>query len=250
MHAYTAEFLGTLLLVLLGNGVVANVVLPRTKGHAGGWIVVALGWGMAVFVAVSCVGAASGAHINPAVTIGLVAADKFDAALAPGYIAAQMLGAMTGASLVLLVYRDHFRASDDPAAKLACFATAPAIRRASSNVTSEIIGTLVLVLAVLLAAKPTITAGAESPAAVPDAMQIGLGSLDALPVGLIVLAIGLSLGGPTGYAINPARDLGPRLVHALLPVPGKGSSDWPYAWIPVAGPIAGALLAAAVFGVL
>jgi glycerol uptake facilitator protein len=243
MHAYAAEFLGTLLLILLGNGVVANVVLPRTKGHAGGWIVVALGWGMAVFVAVSCVGAVSGAHINPAVTIGLVAAKKFDPNLAPGYIAAQMLGAMVGAALVLAVYRDHFRASDDPAAKLACFGTAPAIRRASSNLLSEIIGTLVLVLAVLMAATPNIS----NDGAPPDSMKIGLGSLEALPVGLIVLAIGLSLGGTTGYAINPARDLGPRLVHALLPVPGKGGSDWAYAWIPVVGPIIGALLAAGVF---
>lgn len=250
MNAYTAEFLGTLLLILLGNGVVANVVLPRTKGHGGGWIVVAFGWGMAVFVGVSCVGAVSGAHLNPAVTVGLIAAGKFSAAKGAVYIAAQMLGAMAGAALVLLFYRDHFRAGDDPAAKLACFATAPAIRRASSNFVSEAIGTFVLVLAVLLAAKPSITATVEATAVAPDAMQIGLGSLDALPVGLIVLAIGLSLGGTTGYAINPARDLGPRLVHALLPVPGKEGSDWAYAWIPVAGPIAGALLAAGAFTAL
>ena len=242
MNPYLAEFIGTMLLVLLGNGVVANVVLPQTKGHGGGWIVVAFGWGMAVFVAVWCVGAASGAHINPAVTVGLAAAGKFAWTNVAPYVVAQMLGAMAGASLVFVFYRDHYAASNDAAAKLATFATAPAIRRASSNLSSEIIGTFVLVLAVLLAAEPSISLVDDATGG--SSMKLGLGALGALPVGLLVLAIGLSLGGTTGYAINPARDFGPRIAHALLPVPGKGSSDWDYAWIPVAGPLVGALLAA------
>lgn len=244
MHPYLAEFVGTTLLVLLGNGVVANVVLPRTKGHDGGWIVIAFGWGMAVFVAVWCVGAASGAHLNPAVTLGLYAAGKFAPELVAGYMAAQLAGAFVGAALVLAFYWHHYAASDDPAAKLATFSTGPAIRRAASNLFSEMIGTAVLVLAVLLAVEPFAGPVETGGAAVEPSLRLGLGSLGALPVGLLVLSIGLSLGGTTGYAINPARDLGPRLAHALLPVPGKGSSDWAYAWIPVAGPLLGALAAA------
>jgi glycerol uptake facilitator protein len=248
MHPYLAEFVGTALLILLGDGVVANVVLPRTKGHASGWIVIAFGWGMAVFVAVWCVGEASGAHLNPAVTLGLAAAGKFEEAKVAGYIAAQFAGAFVGAVLVLLSYWDHYAASNDPAAKLATFCTAPAIRRTPTNLFSEIIGTAVLVLAVLLAAEPSISmAGEATDGLAESSMKIGLGSLGALPVGLLVLSIGLSLGGTTGYAINPARDLAPRLAHALLPVPGKGGSDWPYAWIPVVGPILGALLAAGIW---
>lgn len=243
MHPYLAEFVGTLILVLLGNGVVANVMLPQTKGNDAGWIVVTFGWGMAVFVAVWCVGSFSSAHVNPAVSVGLAAAGEFAWSDVPGYVAAQMLGAIAGAALVYLFYRDHYRASDDAAAKLATFATAPAIRRSSSNLTSEIIGTAVLVLAVLLAATPTIEIESESSAE----MTIGLGTLGALPVGLLVFAIGLSLGGTTGYAINPARDLGPRIAHAMLPIPNKGDSDWGYAWIPVVGPILGGLVAAGLF---
>jgi glycerol uptake facilitator protein len=243
--AHLAEFIGTALLVLLGDGVVANVVLPKTKGNSGGWIVITFGWGMAVFVAVWCVGGISGAHINPAVTLGLAMAGDFAWPNVAGFIIAQMLGAIVGAGLVFLFYRPHYAASDDPDAKLATFCTAPAIRDTPSNFISEVIGTFVLVLAVLWAVEPGITL--EGPQ-FPDtqAMKMGLGSLGALPVGLLVFSIGLSLGGTTGYAINPARDLGPRIAHALLPVPRKRDSDWGYAWIPVVGPLVGAVLAALV----
>jgi glycerol uptake facilitator protein len=246
MQAYLAEFIGTAILVLLGNGVVANVVLPNTKGNGAGWIVITLGWGMAVFVAVWCVGPISGAHINPAVTIGLAAAGKFSWNLAAGYIAAQMVGALVGAALVFQFYHEHYAAGDDAAAKLATFATGPAIRHFPNNVFCEAVGTTVLVLAVLLAADPSITMESGAEMGEPGGLKMGLGSLGALPVGLLVLSIGLSLGGTTGYAINPARDLGPRIAHALLPVPGKGDSDWAYAWVPVVGPIVGALVAVAV----
>ena len=248
MHAILAEFIGTALLILLGNGVVANVVLPKTKGHASGWIVISFGWAMAVFVAVWCTSAASGAHLNPAVTVGLVAAGKFGMFKAIPYIIAQFAGAFFGAVLVFIFYRDHYQVSDDPGAKLATFATGPAIRCASSNLFSEIVGTFVLVFAVLLATDPVILIANETTGLFePGTEKVGLGALGALPVGLLVLSIGLSLGGTTGYAINPARDLGPRFAHAILPVPGKGDGDWSYAWIPVLGPLFGALLAAAVF---
>ena len=259
MQAFVAEFVGTALLILLGNGVVANVVLDKTKGHASGWIVIAFGWGLAVFVAVWCVSPISGAHINPAVTLGLAAAGKFPWENVAGFIAAQMLGAILGATLVFLFYRPHYDATNDADAKLATFCTAPAIRRPGNNLLSEVIGTAVLVLAVLLVAKPSITwpslsetrnsrLGETRPRgdSTTDAAQeaeIGLGTLGALPVGLLVLSIGLSLGGTTGYAINPARDLGPRIAHAILRVPNKRDSDWPYAWIPVLGPLLGALAA-------
>jgi len=229
MTALLGEVMGTAILILLGNGVVANVVLAGTKGHGSGWIVIAWGWGMAVFVAVSTVGPFSGAHINPAVTVALAMTDKFAWSGVPGYIVAQMLGAMAGAALVALVYRDHLAATEDPLARRAVFCTTPEIRRTGSNLAAEALGTFVLVFAILLRAEP----------------QFGLGALDALPVGLLVLAIGLGLGGPTGYAINPARDLGPRIVHAGLARAGRGGdSDWRYAWIPVAGPLAGAVVAA------
>jgi glycerol uptake facilitator protein len=248
MNPYLAEFLGTLLLILFGNGVVANVLLARTKAHDAGWIVITFGWAMGVFVAVWCVGEASGAHLNPAVTIGLYAADQFEGEKVAGYIAAQLAGAFAGAGLVLLYYWDHYAATEDAGAKLATFCTAPAIRRTLTNLFCEIIGTAVLVLAVLLATKPSVSmAGPLDGGLAAASLKIGLGSLGALPVGLLVFAIGLSLGGTTGYAINPARDFAPRLAHALLPVPGKGSSDWSYAWIPIVGPILGALLAAAIF---
>jgi glycerol uptake facilitator protein len=243
MHAYLAEFVGTALLVLLGNGVVANVLLPRTKGSGAGWIVIAFGWGMAVFVGVRCFDSISGAHLNPAVTVGLATAGEFSWNLAPGYIAAQMLGALVGAVLVFVFYFDHYAASDDADAKLATFATAPAIRNYPNNLFSEMIGTMVLVLAALLAVDPSITVASGAEANDAGQMTLGLGALGAVPVGLLVFSIGLSLGGTTGYAINPARDLGPRIAHALLPVPGKRDSDWGYAWIPVAGPLLGAALA-------
>jgi glycerol uptake facilitator len=251
MDAYLGELLGTLLLVLLGDGVVANVLLAGTKGHDSGWIVISFGWGMAVFVAVWCVGPISGAHINPAVTLGLAAAGEFAWSKVAGYVAAQMIGAIAGAVVVYLVYRDHYAVTADPDAKLATFCTGPAIRRASTNLLSEVMGTLVLVLAVLLAIEPSLIAdGPLVPGVDMHSTKIGLGALGALPVGLLVFSIGLSLGGTTGYAINPARDLGPRIAHALLPIPGKRDSDWPYAWIPILGPLAGALLAAALFALL
>lgn len=242
MEVFLGELVGTALLVLLGNGVVANVVLPKTKGADSGWIVIAMGWGMAVFVAVWCSAELSGAHLNPAVTIGLAFADRLDWSLAPTYVTAQMLGAFLGALLVWIVYRDHYAACDDGNAILATFSTGPAIRKPSSNVVCEAVGTFVLVYAVLAAAEPAF----EMPGLAADSVpRLGLGTLGALPVGLLVLAIGLSLGGPTGYAINPARDLGPRIAHAVLPIASKRDSDWGYAWIPIVGPCAGAVAAAA-----
>lgn len=237
-----AEFVGTALLVLLGNGVVANVLLPKTKGNASGWMVITFGWGMAVFVAVWCVGPISGAHINPAVTLALTIADRFPPLQAAGYVVAQMLGAIVGATLVFYFYRDHYEIENDPNLKLATFATAPAINRWPRNLFCEIIATAVLTFAVLLAVDPSIDFFDTAASFNVANATIGLGALGALPVGLLVLAIGLSLGGTTGYAINPARDLGPRIAHALLPVPGKRDSDWSYSWIPVVGPLAGAAL--------
>jgi glycerol uptake facilitator len=249
MKACLAEFIGTALLVLLGNGVVANVVLPKTKGNGSGWIVITFGWGMAVFVAVWCVAPISGAHLNPAVTVGLALAEKFAWDQVRDFIAAQLLGGIVGASLVFLFYRDHYVVSNDPDGKLATFATAPAIRNLPCNLVSEIIGTFVLMFAVLLAVEPSITA-VDAAAATTPGMKMGLGSLGALPVGLLVLSIGLSLGGTTGYAINPARDLGPRIAHAILPIPGKRDSDWTYAWVPVIGPLIGTFVAVLLLRVL
>lgn len=236
------EFLGTLLLILLGNGVVANVVLNRTKGNAGGWIVITAGWAMGVYVGVVCSAPLSGAHLNPAVSVGLALAGKFAWAEVVPYIISQLAGAFVGTSLVLLNYLDHYRASDDPGAKQATFCTAPAVRNLPVNLLCEVTGTFVLVITVLLIAEPVITLpGAQEGVSVTG--KVGLGSLGALPVALLVFGIGLSLGGTTGYAINPARDLGPRLAHAVLPVPGKGDSGWGYAWVPVVGPVIGAAIA-------
>lgn len=231
MTPFLGEFIGTALLLLLGNAVVANVVLKKTKGNQAGWIAINIGWGFAVFIAVFIVAKYSGAHINPAVTLGLALAGKFSWNLVPTYLAAQFSGAALGAFLVWVHYRDHFHATRDRNAKLAVFCTAPAIRNYASNLLSEIIATFVLVFAVLYIVEP----------------DVGLGALDAIPVGLVVLTIGLTLGGTTGYAINPARDLSPRIVHALIPIKNKGNSDWSYAWIPVVGPIIGGLLAGATF---
>lgn len=238
MSNFIAEFIGTALLILLGNGVVANVVLSQTKGNNSGWIVITFGWGMAVFVAVFTVSAYSGAHLNPAVTLGLAAAGLFEWANVPTYISAQMLGAALGAFLVWLFYRQHIELTEDKNAKLAIFSTIPAIRSAANNLISEVIGTFVLVFAVLYIAAPTFTSSA-----LPEDPEFGLGALGALPVALLVFSIGLSLGGTTGYAINPARDLTPRLMHQLLPVHNKRDSDWSYAWIPVLGPSIGGILA-------
>jgi glycerol uptake facilitator protein len=231
MVPFVGEIVGTMLLVLLGGGVCANVSLKNTKGNNSGLIVVAFGWAMGVFVGVFCVASVSGAHLNPAVTIGLAIAGKFAWNLVPLYIMAQMIGAMIGAFLVWLFYRQHFAITEDPATKLGVFSTGPAIRSFFDNLISEIIGTFVLVFGVLYIAAP----------------DVGLGAINALPVALLVLAIGVSLGGTTGYAINPARDLGPRIMHALLPIPNKGGSDWQYAIIPVLGPVIGAAIAAWLF---
>jgi glycerol uptake facilitator protein len=241
MQRVLAEFLGTAILIILGNGVVANVVLNKTKGQNSGWIVIAFGWGMAVYVAVFCTAAISGAHINPAVTIALLAANRFNGGwpMAMEYIAAQMIGACVGAIIVYFFYRDHFNATPDGSAKLACFSTGPAIRNLANAFFCEVVGTFLLVLPIfLMAQEHLIDVHGNS-------FTFGLGALGNLPVGLLVLAIGLSLGGTTGYAINPARDLGPRIAHAILPIRNKGSSDWGYAWIPVIAPILGGLFAAA-----
>ncbi|WP_346237575.1 MIP/aquaporin family protein [Niabella insulamsoli] len=231
MNIFISELVGTAMLILLGNGVVANVVLNKTKGNNSGWIVITFGWAMAVFVGVFISSKASGAHLNPAVTVALAYLEKIEPAVIADYIGGQMLGAMLGSLLVWLSYKQHYDQTEDTAAKLATFSTGPAIRSAGHNLITEIIGTFVLIFAVLF-----IIAPASS-----------LGALDALPVALIVLGIGISLGGPTGYAINPARDLGPRIMHAILPIGKKGSSDWGYSWIPVVGPLIGALIAAVIF---
>jgi glycerol uptake facilitator protein len=235
MSPFMAEMIGTMLLILLGNGVVANVLLTDTKGHNSGWIVITAAWAMAVYVGVLVAAPYSGAHLNPAVTIGLAIAGKFAWAKVLPYIIAQMLGASIGATLVWLMYYDHFKRNNKPDAILAVFSTGPAIRNYISNVASEFIGAFVLVFAVFY------IAGAQI---IPSKTPIGLGSVGALPVALVVWAIGLSLGGTTGYAINPARDLGPRIMHAILPIKNKGTSDWRYAWIPIAGPILGGAVAA------
>jgi glycerol uptake facilitator protein len=245
MHPVLAEFIGTCILIIFGDGVVANVVLARTKGQGGGsggaWIVITFGWAIGVFIAVFCVSAFSGAHINPAVTLALAAAGKFSWAKVPAFILAQLLGAFVAGILVYLFYRRHFALTDDPDLKLAVFCTAPNVRDFPTAFFCETLGTFLLVFPIFLMVDPSfqITLGTES----PHTVQIGLGALGALPVALVVLGIGLSLGGTTGYAINPARDLGPRLAHALLPIPGKRDSDWKYAWIPVVAPILGGLLA-------
>jgi glycerol uptake facilitator protein len=234
MSPFTAEWIGTALLVLLGDGVVANVLLNKSKGQNSGWIVISVGWGLAVTLAVYCVNTFSQAHLNPAVTIGLASIGKFPLANVPGYIAAQMLGAFTGAVLVWLVYLPHWRITPDPGVKLGVFCTSPGVRSLAANLLTEIVATFVLVVGIRAALGPNNLQEQHG-------FNTGFGPV---VVGLIVLAIGVSLGGPTGYAINPARDLGPRLAHAFLPIPGKGSSDWGYAWIPVLGPVLGGILGA------
>jgi len=233
-----AEFIGTALLIILGNGVVATVLLNRSKGQNAGWVAITAGWALAVFVGVFSVGRISGAHLNPAVSVAMALAGNFAWSSVPSYILAQILGAMAGSAIVWLAYLPHWKITEDPAAKLAVFCTAPAIRCAPANLLCEVIGTFVLLFGIFTLKN----ASGQLPGAA--VYPIDLGALGALPVGLLVWAIGLSLGGPTGYAINPARDLGPRIAHALLPVAGKGGSDWTYAWIPIAGPLIGGSLAA------
>ena len=234
MSPFLSEFIGTMLLLLLGNGVVANVLLAKTKGNNSGLLVIAFGWAVAVFVGVYSSAAASGAHLNPAITIALAYLEKFNWVDVPLYIAAQFLGAMTGTALVWLAYKKHFDATTDTEVKLAVFCNSPAIPNVLFNLLTEIIGTFALVLGVLFIAAP----------------QNSLGALNALPVALLVLGIGLSLGGPTGYAINPARDLAPRIMHFLLPIGVKRDSNWSYSWIPVVGPIVGGLIAAIIFNLI
>lgn len=226
-----SEFLGTMILIILGDGVVANVVLSKSKGNSSGWIVITTGWGFAVGMAVYIVGWVGGAHINPAVTIGLASIGAFPWALVPAYIAAQMLGAFVGAIIVYFAYHDHFAATDDADGILAVFCTVPAIRSNVWNLVTEIIGTAMLLLGIL---------------GIINSHNV-MGSLGPLVIGFLIWAIGLSLGGPTGYAINPARDLGPRIAHALLPIPGKRDSDWSYSWIPIVGPIIGGVLGAWIY---
>jgi len=239
MNAYLAEFIGTTMLVLFGNGVVANVVLARTKGNNSGWIVITAGWGLAVFIGAFCSAKFSGAHLNPAVTLAMALAGKLEAAKVAGYVIAQMLGGITGGVLVFLFYREHFKASSDADGKLACFCTAPNIRNLPQAFFCEVIGTFMLIFPIFLMTDVSVKFADATQSA-----QVGLGTLGLVPVALLVFAIGLSLGGTTGYAINPARDLGPRLAHALLPIPGKRDGDWGYAWVPVLGPLLGAALAA------
>lgn len=238
MSPFVAEFIGTMLLILLGDGVVANVVLNDTKGNNGGWMVITTAWGLAVFVGVVVAGPYSGAHLNPAVTIGLAIAGKFAWASVLPYIAAQILGAAAGAFLVWLMYFDHFQRTNNPGSILAVYCTGPAVRNYVSNIASEIIGTFVLIFTIFYFSGAEITS-TKTP--------VGMGSLGAIPVALLVWVIGLSLGGTTGYAINPARDLGPRIMHAILPMKNKGTSDWTYAWIPILGPVVGASIAAFIY---
>jgi glycerol uptake facilitator protein len=232
LSIFGAEVIGTALLILLGNGVVAGVLLSQSKAENAGWIVITFGWGMAVMVAVFAVGQFSGAHLNPAVTIGFATIGDTEWSDVPEYIGGEFVGAFIGATLVWLSYLPHWGATEDPGLKLACFSTAPAIRNTAANIVCEIVGTFVLVFGVL-----AFFANADTAAT-------GLGGL---LVGLLVFSIGLSLGGPTGYAINPARDLGPRIMHAILPIAGKGDSDWSYAWIPVVAPLIGGVLGALAF---
>lgn len=229
------EFIGTAVLILLGDGVVASNILKKSKGENGGWVVVTLAWGLAVMCGVFIAGPYSGAHLNPAVSVGLAVAGSFPWADVAPYIAAQLLGGFVGAVMVYLFYKDHYDATDDASAKLATFCTMPAIMNRPRNLFCEAVGTFLLIFVILMLATDENTAA------------VGLGSIGAFPVSMLIMAIGMSLGGTTGYAINPARDLPPRLAHALLPIKDKGASGWDYAWVPVAGPIIGAVAAAGLY---
>jgi glycerol uptake facilitator protein len=231
MTPFLAEFIGTTMMMIIGNGVVANVVLPKKKGNNGGLISIVLGWTLAVFVGVYISSSSSGAHLNPAVTIAFATAGKFDWSLVPMYLLAPLLGSMLGAFLVWMVYKDHFNACENAADQLACFSTGPSIRKLPQNFIVETLATFIFITGIFYL-KP---AGSE------------IGSFSALPVALLVAGIGFGIGGPTGWAINPARDLGPRIMHFVLPIKGKGPSDWAYAAIPVFGPIVGGILAAIIY---
>ncbi|WP_368634124.1 MIP/aquaporin family protein [Kurthia gibsonii] len=230
MSTFTAELVGTMLLILFGGGVVAGVVLHKSKAFGGGWMVITFAWGLAVAMAAYAVGGISGAHLNPALTLSLATIGDFPWKNVPAYILAQMIGAFIGAVLVYFMYLPHWKGTEDKEAKLAVFSTIPAIKHPFSNLIAEMIGTFALVLGILALGTNTITDG-----------------MSPFLVGMLIVVIGMALGGPTGYAINPARDLGPRIAHALLPIPGKGSSNWSYAWIPVVGPIIGGVFGALFF---
>ena len=240
-NALLFEFIGTAVLVLMGDGVVANSILKGTKSYGAGWVVITFGWGLGVFLAVIIAGPHSGAHINPAVSIGLALAGKFPWVAVPGYIIAQMLGGFFGASIVYFYFKPHFSITENQDAKLAVFCTGPAIRNLPHNLFCEITGTFVLIFTILHFTEPAFCMVNES------SVSIGLGSIGALPVALLVVGIGMSLGGTTGYAINPARDFGPRIAHALYPIKDKRDSDWGYSWVPVKGPVIGAVVAAVIF---
>ncbi|NGM61584.1 aquaporin family protein [Sphingobacterium sp. SGG-5] len=237
MTPFVAEILGTGSMILLGGGVVANVVLEGTKGNNSGWMVITTAWAFAVFVGVTIAGPYSGAHLNCAVTLANLVLEKIDMSTALVYMAGQFIGAMGGAFLVWLMYKDHFDRTDDPGTKQAVFCTAPAIKNLPINLVSEIVGTFVLIFTILH----------FTGASLPDSSPIGLGSIGALPVALLVWVIGLSLGGTTGYAINPARDLGPRIMHTLLPIKNKADFNASYAWVPVVGPLIGAVVASLLY---
>ena len=238
MTPFIAEFIGTMLLILLGDGVVANVILNETKGKDSGWMVITTAWGLAVFIAVTVAGPYSGAHLNPAVTVGLAIIGKFPWADVPMYISAQFLGGCMGAFLVWVMYLDHFKRTTSQSTILGVFSTIPANRNYASNMVSEIVGTFVLIFTIFYITGAEIT---------PTKIPVGLGSVGAIPVAFLVWVIGLSLGGTTGYATNPVRDLAPRLMHAILPIKGKGSSDWAYSWVPVLGPLIGSGIAALIY---
>lgn len=242
MSFFVAEFIGTFLLIIMGSGVVANVVLPGTKGSQSGWIVITTAWAFGVFIAVVVAGPYSGAHINPAVSLALAITGDFAWNLLWIYVPAQILGAAFGALCSWLIYIKHFQATKDPGLLFAPFGTAPAIRHYPSNFFAEFLGTFILIIVILFSTQPALMDEQEIP--------IGLGALGALPVAILVWVIGLALGGTTGYAINPARDLGPRIMHAILPIKGKGTSDWAYSWIPIVGPLTGAAAAAILYLIL
>ncbi len=248
MSAYLAELIGTAMLILLGNGVVANVGLTGTKSNAGGWIVISAGWGIAVFVGAFCSQQYSGAHLNPAVTLAMALTDKLPWNEAGGYVVSQLCGAMLGALLVYLYFREHYKLTDNGDAKLSTFCTSPAVRNLPQACFCELVATFALVFPIFLLADPQLQlpgfVGSHDPAELP---RLGLGTIGLLPVGVLVFGLILSLGGTTGCAINPARDFGPRIMHALLPIPGKRDSDWAYCWVPIVGPLAGGGLAAGAY---
>ena len=241
MSPFIAEIAGTFTLIIFGCGVNANNSLKSAYGKDTGWVLISFGWGFAVFMGVVVAGPSSGAHLNPAVTLGLAAAGKFEWSLVPIYILGELIGAILGALCCWLVYRDHYNQTESADTILGTFSTGPAIKSTFSNFISETIGTFMLIFVILFLAGPDIEVSGFS------GIKVGLGSIGALPVALLVVAIGMSLGGTTGYAINPARDLGPRIVHAIVPITNKGSSNWKYSWIPVLGPITGAFIAALIF---